>query len=289
MKKHSSAKINPAVRAVLTALSLALLFLPACSPQNPKAAGEDTSPPAQAYSVLGNTAALPAQNGADYPPDHPAQNPAGPNFPEELYQTSNSCFKLELRAPFTGNELIDEQIGSWEEALRNDAARSFTKACAARSGSVRSNYGEPDYSLEVTHETSSTPGGVISVLFLPSTYTGGAHPVTEVVTMNFHSQTGQKLAYSDIFADTRGLLSFLSAHARKVFRPTLGAFWDANPDMAEGLEAEPENLSSFVLNPQGLVLIFPPYQIAPYSEGIQSCLVPLDLLLRFKPKPGIWN
>jgi hypothetical protein len=290
MKKHSSfAKINPAVQAMLAALSFALLLLPACSPKGPETTREEIAPPESAYSLPGATAGLSAQNRPDSAPENTGQQVPELRFPEELYQTSNSCFKLELRVPFTGNELIDGQISAWEETLRQDAAQSFTKACAARSDSGRANSGEPDYFLDVNYGTSTTPGGVISVFFLTGTYTGGAHPVTEVVTMNFHSRSGQKLAYDDLFGDTRGLLDVLSARAYEAFRPVLGEIWDANPDMAAGLEAKQENLSSFILNPQGLVLIFPPYQIAPYSEGTQSCLVPLDQLLRFKPKPGIWN
>jgi hypothetical protein len=207
----------------------------------------------------------------------------------ELYQSSNSCFSLKLRTPYTGNKAIDERIRVWKETLRSDAVKSFARDCAAQGNSALSGSGEPDYYLEINYETSSTLSGTISVLFLPSSYSGGAHPNTEVVTMNFNPLNGRLMEYADIFGDTNGLLDFLSAYAYAAFRPVLGEIWEAGPDMAEGLDAKAANLNRFVLNPQGLVLVFPPYQIAPYSKGILSCLVPLDKLLRFKPKPGIWQ
>jgi hypothetical protein len=269
-----------------------LAFLPAalllsCS-GNPKPELPATQPES-GYSVLKNTVIATESGGLAGGPASPARESPEIKFPEDLHQSSNSCFSLKLRVPYTGNKLIDAQIRDWKETLRDAAVKAFTRDCAAQDRSALSDSGEPDYYLEIDYETSSTPGGSVSVLLLPSWYSGGAHPGTEVVTMNFNSLNGQLLEYPDIFGEADGLLDFLSAYARAAFRPALGEIWEAGPALAEGLEAKAANLSRFLLNPRGLVLVFPPYQIAPYSEGILSCLVPLDKLLRFKPKPGIWH
>jgi hypothetical protein len=288
MKKYSLLQV---------VLLAALLGLAACSHEVTSNAPVKNPEQPSEYSVLENTVrastdvnfsnTLKNQASDKLPSKLPNKSPV--KFPEEFYQRSNACFRLELRTPYIGNEEIDGQIRRWEEALRNETVKDFTSVCAAQKISVADKSKDPIYYLDINYETSTTLGEVISVLLLPSTYTGGAHPMTDVITMNFNSKTGQRLGYSDIFGNTDGLLEFLSAHAYTVFRPSLGEVWDDNPDMAEGLDAQQELLSNFMLNPEGLTLIFPPYQIAPYSEGIQSCLVPLDKLLRFMPRPGIWQ
>jgi hypothetical protein len=289
MRKHFFSGRLSAALHILVFLPAALALFPSCSTEPLPDAAKGATRPESTCSVL-ESAVIPAEPGGRTGGlDFSAHKSSGIKFPEELYQSSNSCFRLKLRTPYTGNALIDAQIRQWKETLRNDTVKSFTQDCAAQGKSALNESGEPDYYLEINYETSSTNAGVISVLFLPSSYSGGAHPGTEAVTMNFNPLTGRLLEYMDIFGDTDGLLDFLSAHAHAVFRPALGEIWEAVPDMAGGLDAKEEYLSRFILNHQGLVLVFPPYQIAPYSEGILSCLVPLDKLLRFKPKPGIWQ
>ncbi|MDR2826119.1 MAG: DUF3298 and DUF4163 domain-containing protein [Deltaproteobacteria bacterium] len=267
----------------------AFALLPSCSDTGSNIAPEADFPPEASYSVLENTVTSVAQSErvADF--NNLPQERANIKFPDEFQQELNACFRVEIHTPYIGNEQIDEQIRSLAKILRAEAVKKFTTACAADKISVKDIADNPPYALDINYETSATFGEVISVLFLPSIYTGGAHPLTDIVPMNFKTQNGQRLEYNDLFGDTAGLLEFLSAHAYTAFRPSLHEFWDSDPTLAEGLDAKADNLSSFILNPQGLVLVFPPYQIAPYSEGVQSCLVPLDKLLRFKPKPGIWN
>ncbi|MDR2893218.1 MAG: RsiV family protein [Deltaproteobacteria bacterium] len=205
---------------------------------------------------------------------------AGIKFPDEQYQRDTDCFSIETHTPYLGLEAIDEQIRNWEDGLRAEAIREFMANCASGARNNR---------LDLTYETSATFGNVVSVLLLPSMYTGGAHPITNVASLNFDTRSGKQLEYEDIFNNTEGLYEYLSDYAYRAMRPALGEFWGEGEYFAGGLEAVPENFKYFTLTPEGLVLIFPHYQVAPYSAGIQSCLVPLPELLRFQPRPGIWQ
>ena len=211
------------------------------------------------------------------------QDPAGwtaSKFPDELYQRSTDCFRIESHTPYLGIESIDEAIHQWEAALHKEAVQEFTANCAA---------GASGNSLDLAYEVSRTQGHALSVLFMPSIYTdGAAHPSNSVVTMNFDTRSGAQFAYADVFNKTAELYEYLSAYARKALKPTLGELW-ADGMFAEGLDPQAENFQNFILTPEGLLLVFPPYQIAPYANGLQTCLVPLQNLVRFQPKPGIWQ
>ena len=200
-------------------------------------------------------------------------------FPNEYYQYETSCYRLDMNTPFTGIEDIDRRFENWSDGLRNQAMTELNESCYA---------GARDLYLDLTYETSVTRGQTMGVVFFAAKYTGGAHPITDVQTMNFNMLSGNLLQYQDIFTRTDGLYEFLSDYAYRALRPGLGEFWQ-DDTFTGGLEPKAENFKNFVVTPDGLVLIFEQYQIAPYSAGIQTCLVPLESLVKFQPRPGVWQ
>lgn len=200
-------------------------------------------------------------------------------FPNEYYQYETSCYRLDMNTPFTGIADIDQRFDNWSDGLRAQTMTELNESCYG---------GARDLYLDLTYETSVTRGQSLGVVFFAAKYTGGAHPVTDVETMNFNMNSGELLQYQDIFARTDGLYEFLSDYAYRALRPSLGEFWQ-DDTFTGGLDPKAENFQSFVVTPDGLVLIFEHYQIAPYSAGIQTCLVPLESLVRFQPRPGVWQ
>jgi hypothetical protein len=200
-------------------------------------------------------------------------------FPNGLHQYKTSCYTLNLNAPFTGIKEIDRQLDNWSDGLRSQAVSELNESCLA---------GARDLYLDLSYETAVTRGQSIGMIFFIAKYTGGAHPITDIETMNFNTLNGKILQYPDVFTQTDGLYDFLADYARRALQPGLGEYWQ-DDTFSAGLEPKAENFKNFVLTPDGLVLVFPQYQIAPYSAGIQSCLVPLDRLVKFQPRPGVWK
>jgi hypothetical protein len=59
--------------------------------------------------------------------------------------------------------------------------------------------------------------------------------------------------------------------------------------LASGTEEDIINFDLFSLDSHGLVIHFPPYQVAPYSEGYLSVHIPLKALVPFSPYLPFWD
>lgn len=105
----------------------------------------------------------------------------------------------------------------------------------------------------------------------------GAHPNTFYRTFTFDLATGDELEIKDLFAAGSGYLARLSAIAEFELSKSLGEF--ANLEyIRQGVAADAVNFQNYVIDGDALVLIFPPYQVAPYAAGTQSVSIPLSQL-----------
>jgi Protein of unknown function (DUF3298) len=104
----------------------------------------------------------------------------------------------------------------------------------------------------------------INIQFDTNYYSGGAHGINTVDAFVFDARTGERLDLSQIFnADYLKLLSKLSLAELKIKDPKLETYTFAEDGTAP-LEA---NFKSFMLEPDGLHIIFGDYQVGPYVIG----------------------
>lgn len=105
----------------------------------------------------------------------------------------------------------------------------------------------------------------------------GAHPNTFYRTFTFDLTTGKELAITDLFLPRSNYLTRLSAIAQFELAKSLGESADTEY-IAQGTEPDALNFQTFVIDAGTLVLLFPPYQVAPYAAGPQSVTIPLAQL-----------
>jgi hypothetical protein len=116
---------------------------------------------------------------------------------------------------------------------------------------------------------------VLSILFEDFAYLGGAHPGMFYVALNYDAGTGKVLALQELFkpgTDYLGLISSLSI-ADLQSRTDLSGVLDLN-----GANPSEENYRVWAITPQGLLIIFSEYQVAPGAAGAQSVLIPYETL-----------
>jgi hypothetical protein len=204
-------------------------------------------------------------------------------FPAESLTESNECYDIRVAYPFFGRPAIDQDLRRRMEDLLRHAAGKFLASC--RENPEKSG---PENSFIADYVLFGTPQ-TITVLFSKFTDSGGAHGFTDLESITWSVFGGGELGYADIFAHTDGLWEFLADYAQRELRPKLGELWLAAPEFASGLAPAETSFRRFALTPEGLSLFFPPYQVAPYACGPQRCDIPLEELLRFRPRPGIWQ
>lgn len=105
----------------------------------------------------------------------------------------------------------------------------------------------------------------------------GAHPNTFYRTFTFDLTTGEEADITDLFLPRSDYLTRLSAIAQFELAKSLGEFADIEY-IAQGTVPDTLNFQTFVIDADTLVLLFPPYQVAPYAAGPQSVTIPLSQL-----------
>ena len=214
------------------------------------------------------------------PQEEPAKTRGG--YPIERVQQNNACFDIDIEYPFFGRPELDQQVRLWVDENYYDMSEEMQAMCA------QTPPAHGPYEFKGTYELNSTVGS-ISVVFKSWSYTGGAHGQDNVQTLVMAVKSGEDLRYKDLFASTGDLYTFLSDYVYSALSPKLGDIWQGSPMFTEGLEPIEASFKNFAVTPKGLTIYFPTYQIAPYSEGPQTCEVPLEVLVKFRPKPGIWQ
>lgn len=127
---------------------------------------------------------------------------------------------------------------------------------------------------EQIFRVSVLPGlGDISVIeVLAYSYTGGAHGMTTISTINFDRAGKRVLTLPDILLPEKE--SQFWQIARRVHRE-----WVAQQDDPLNYEGWPfQSTSMFLLTPEGLGLQYDPYAIAPYSMGTPKITISYDRL-----------
>jgi hypothetical protein len=123
------------------------------------------------------------------------------------------------------------------------------------------------------HEAHATLSYVITIY----EDTGGAHGNTYFRTFTFDRATGESLRLEDIFVEGADYLALLSQLSREKLAASLGTYADTEYVESGTLPLE-ESFQSWYLEGGALVLLFPPYQVAPYAAGAQEAHILLPEL-----------
>lgn len=122
---------------------------------------------------------------------------------------------------------------------------------------------------------------IVSLRFDASEYiAGSAHPNQHVSILNYDMETHHVLSTEDLFASSSDGLPFLSSYTRKALKEK---FIDVSDEefasmVLPGTAPTHENFLSVGITKDKLVVIFNPYQVAPYARGSQEVYIPLDMV-----------
>lgn len=149
-----------------------------------------------------------------------------------------------------------------------------------------SNYMEIGYNVEYADND------LISVSFLESTFTGGAHPNSNYFTITYDLKQGRELKLSELFKPGAKYLAAISAYAIHDLQSRKDS--DSNENMglaqdifADGAKPTAENYARWNLTKKGLMFTFDPYQVAAYAYGPQTVIVPYAQLKEIAKADGV--
>lgn len=106
-------------------------------------------------------------------------------------------------------------------------------------------------------------------------YVGSAHPSETLNPVMYDMDTGTVITLSDLFKPGSPYLKRLSRFCTE--RLTQSFTNSGIPLFTDGLKPTEQNFANFLIRPEGLYFVFNPYQVAPYSAGVQEVVVPYSL------------
>ena len=168
------------------------------------------------------------------------------------------------------DQFLNQQIMEFKQAVQETTKNEQTSVVDGVS-----------MSLTITCETAYLSPDLISVLFNIDTFLGGAHPMLTAYTINYDITQQTILTLADLFEPQAPYLNLLADYCSKDLSARNAL------DFSEGAEPTEENYRHWLLKPQGLEIIFDPYQVAPYALGRQTVLIPYTALQVGLKKGGV--
>ena len=144
--------------------------------------------------------------------------------------------------------LVQEQVSSLRNGLGGEAIP------------------DPGGMVQVDYQVTYASPELLSLLFDVGTYTGGAHPNSYALVLNYNLKAGTELTLDSLFA--AGYLEALAQYCQKdlASRDRL--------EFPEGAEPTAENYRNWSITAEGILITFDAYQVGPYAMGPQSVVVP---------------
>lgn len=130
--------------------------------------------------------------------------------------------------------------------------------------------------FDMRYTLLSSPGNIYSLKFESEGYiAGAAHPYHLTYTFNYDLGQGKELALSNLFLPNTDYLETIANYCAAQLNTR-----DIGFDMfQQGAAPMPENYKNWNITPDGLMITFDEYQVAPYAAGPQTVVVPYAELL----------
>lgn len=170
------------------------------------------------------------------------------------------------------NDLVAEIIENAVAEFKKEAAENQIVSKNIPKSALKNN-------LYIDFSTSFLQSGkypIISIRFnIQGDIIGQAHGFHKHVTLNYDLKNGEELTLADLFKADSDYLKVIADYANGVLSKDPAA----NKELIdEGTKPTPENFKLWNVKPNGLQFTFEEYQVAPYSAGAQTVLVPYTLL-----------
>ena len=230
-------------------------------------------------SVLACNALVTFPAGEPAPSPVPSSPTAAPSISRQVTLVPQALNETNQNPPFTINAQIpqlkgsdDPQVTAFNQRLKDlltkevDTWReSFQQVTVVSNGS----------SLDGTYTLISQIGDLWSLKFDFRFYSdGAAHPGLYSITLNYDLEQGRELALGDLFLPNSGSLEAIANYCIAELSKQPGF----DEPFAEGARPTPENYDNWNITPDGLLITFDMYQVAPGASGPIQVLVPYDRL-----------
>lgn len=195
----------------------------------------------------------------------------GISLPAGSYSEHTSYYDIATNYPTT-TPLTKTASGHALALIRNFIGKTIGQFKANFATSVQ----EHKSALQITYLIGSSKN-TLSYIFTIYENIGAVHNMF-FRTFVFNTATGQNLSLADLFLPGTQYLDTLSQISRTELPDVIGASMTNPATITNGTTPDGKNFSDFFFDNSDFVLLFPPYQVAPYAAGPQTLRIPLHEL-----------
>jgi hypothetical protein len=200
---------------------------------------------------------------------------------------------IELKYPAFKNPVWNEQVKQLvfnSETEKSNFATYDEYLNAFINASLEANAEEEEYlrswsqDITVRVEPQFTGTQTLSLSFFSDSYTGGVHPNTSLIYVNYDIFSRKIIKLSDLINPI--MMARLTYTASTIFRKQEGL---SPTESLENFFFENQKFSlntNFLITKKGLLFYYNPYEIRSYAEGPMELLVPysaISTLLKINP------
>lgn len=188
--------------------------------------------------------------------------------------TTESTYTLDLNIPQVkglSDQTMQKDINDRLEKIATDIQTGFKKEIA----DIVLDPNFPKSGMGMDYQAYTLSPQIISLTINASPYSAGAaHPNHVTTSFTYDIDTKKEVTFVDLFNTKTKYLERLSSLTITQLideSKKKGTYYEAEEQMIrEGAAPKAENFANFAIQAGSLVLIFDPYQVGPYAEGVQS-------------------
>ncbi len=157
---------------------------------------------------------------------------------------------------------------------RSNVMNLYQMAMVEYEYSIANNYPIRQFEAYVDFVVTYNRNCVISLYFDQYEYAGGAHGLTVRHSDTWNLQKSKRMEMSDFFPHRNNYRDFVVQTILKQIEEEIAAGNNIYFDDYEKLVKENFKVNNFYLTKEGIVVYFQQYDIAPYSSGLPTFLIP---------------
>ena len=195
-------------------------------------------------------------------------------------ENTNPDYILDVTYPQVENVSAKEKINSLLQSEVEKNIADFVKNV----DDVQIFKGAATSSFSLHFEPALIGPKILSIRLNYSQYSAGAaHPISFIHPFNYLLNEQKKIEkLSDVFTNVSSTLSVLSSLSQKDLKKQFGEDYEFMKDTIEnGTAPKEENFQNFIFEKENFVIIFNPYEVAPYAAGILEVKIPYSELRSF--------
>lgn len=204
------------------------------------------------------------------------------NFSTKSFAEKNKLKKFEISVDYPVISGINTasaiKFNELSKLRSMSSVAEFKKAMMAQTAADLKNFPSGmSNTLDVGYNVEWATDDFVSISFMTSEFTGGAHGNYYTDALNFDLKTGKEIKLADLFEPKSAYLKKISDYSIADLKTRLGEMSD-DEWITNGAGNNAENYDNWFLTKKGLMITFDPYQVAAYAAGMQTVIIPYSEL-----------